>query len=249
MVTKTAALTTEPVGLPLAPKFGRHLPALDGVRGVAILAVFLQHYGAGGVHSTSLPVKIVATFCGLGWSGVDLFFVLSGFLITGILFDTQHDPAYYRKFYARRMLRIFPIYYLFVLITLLIIPHSFWQKGQLILLDLPWLSGGGNLADACESANSHHALVVAICGRTVLYVVAMVNPQASISRKYSSPLCWRCVGVAAGSDRLSGLGVCHASLPEWMAWQWAPPWQFFSGEIFGRDVRSLHGPCLQSQQG
>lgn len=134
MITETAALTKGPVAVPSTPKFGRHLPALDGVRGVAILAVFLHHYGAGGIHSTSLPVRIVATFCGLGWSGVDLFFVLSGFLITGILFDTQHDPAYYRKFYARRMLRIFPIYYLFVLITLLIIPHSFWQKGHLFFL-------------------------------------------------------------------------------------------------------------------
>src|SRR5271155_2347870 len=84
---------------------GAHIPALDGLRGLAILAVFFHHYGAGGIDSHSAAVRWIATACGLGWSGVDLFFVLSGFLITGILYDTQQDPAYYRRFYARRALR------------------------------------------------------------------------------------------------------------------------------------------------
>jgi peptidoglycan/LPS O-acetylase OafA/YrhL len=120
---------------PVAPaRSSRHIPALDGVRGLAILAVFFHHYGAGGIHSASAEVRGIATVCGLGWSGVDLFFVLSGFLITGILFETQHDPSYYGKFYARRTLRIFPIYYLFTAITLLIIPPGVWQKGHLFFL-------------------------------------------------------------------------------------------------------------------
>lgn len=116
------------------PGISRHVPALDGLRGLAILAVFFHHYGAGGVDSPSFAARWIATVCGFGWSGVDLFFVLSGFLITGILYDTQQDPGYYRKFYARRALRIFPIYYLFALIALLIVPFSAWHKGDLLFL-------------------------------------------------------------------------------------------------------------------
>ena len=133
--TRVATVTSiERVVVTLNARSSKHIPALDGLRGLAILAVFFHHYGAGGIHSTSTVVRGIATVCGIGWSGVDLFFVLSGFLITGILFDTQHDRSYYRKFYARRTLRIFPIYYLFVAITLLLIPPGVWQKGHLFFL-------------------------------------------------------------------------------------------------------------------
>jgi peptidoglycan/LPS O-acetylase OafA/YrhL len=130
-----AAITlTRGSAAPLKGGSSKHIPALDGVRGLAILAVFFHHYGAGGIHSPSAMVRGIATVCGLGWTGVDLFFVLSGFLITGILFDTQSEPSYYSKFYARRTLRIFPIYYLFAAITLLVVPPSVWQKGHLFFL-------------------------------------------------------------------------------------------------------------------
>ena len=90
-----------------------HMPALDGVRGLAILMVIASHYK--GCLDASVPWEgALIKLCSLGSTGVDLFFVLSGFLITGILLDTRDDPAYFRNFYGRRAVRIFPLYYLYL---------------------------------------------------------------------------------------------------------------------------------------
>jgi peptidoglycan/LPS O-acetylase OafA/YrhL len=87
-----------------------HIPALDGLRGMAVLIVFLFHYG-GGTHSSLLPMRIFGYINKGGWAGVTLFFVLSGFLITGILWDSFGEEHWWRNFYIRRVLRIFPLYY------------------------------------------------------------------------------------------------------------------------------------------
>jgi peptidoglycan/LPS O-acetylase OafA/YrhL len=87
-----------------------HIAALDGVRGIAVLLVFLYHYG-GGAHTRNFEVRAIGKATQLAWFGVTLFFVLSGFLITGILWDSIGRPHWWRKFFMRRSLRIFPLYY------------------------------------------------------------------------------------------------------------------------------------------
>lgn len=84
----------------------RRIPELDGLRGVAILLVLFFHSCG---SSNFLPRYLVA-IARLSWSGVDLFFVLSGFLLGGILLDAKASPVYFKTFYARRAYRILPLY-------------------------------------------------------------------------------------------------------------------------------------------
>jgi len=86
-----------------------HLDSLDGLRGLAILLVLVEHFVR--LHSTTVVGRLISSFADAGWIGVDLFFVLSGFLITGILLQAKGGEGYFRNFYLRRVLRIFPLYY------------------------------------------------------------------------------------------------------------------------------------------
>ncbi len=96
---------------------GSIIRTINGVRGLAILLVFCVHLVSIGYLSVlDAASHFYIKLLWLGWTGVDLFFVLSGFLITGILVDTQASPNYFRSFYMRRILRIFPLYYLVVLL-------------------------------------------------------------------------------------------------------------------------------------
>jgi len=101
---------------PTAPPSGKRLPELDGLRGMAILMVFLLHYISDSRTNNGEfgTLYRFAQIFRLGWSGVDLFFVLSGFLIGGILLDARASPSYFKTFYVRRVHRILPICYAWI---------------------------------------------------------------------------------------------------------------------------------------
>ena len=110
--------------------FKTRFPALDGIRALAVTMVFLEHFG-GGAHGGMLMQAINQVRLRLG-IGVDVFFVLSGFLITGILYDTRADSHFFKRFFARRSVRIFPVMYLLFAIIALLTPflHYQWQWRQ-----------------------------------------------------------------------------------------------------------------------
>ena len=99
------------------------VPALDGVRGIAILMVMIYHYTFRFAPTTT-GEKVLHSLGALGWSGVDLFFVLSGFLITGILLKNRGRRGYYSSFFIRRTLRIFPLYYAFLFVVMILLPAA-----------------------------------------------------------------------------------------------------------------------------
>jgi peptidoglycan/LPS O-acetylase OafA/YrhL len=124
-----------------APPLSGRIPALDAVRGLAILMVtgfrFFPKY-----EDPSLAGRVLSPLLGQGLRGVDLFFVLSGFLITGILWDAKGQSHYFRNFYLRRTLRIFPLYYGVLFVTLVLLPavgfgmYSVFAQGHQYS---PWL--------------------------------------------------------------------------------------------------------------
>ena len=103
-----------------------HLLSLDGVRGLAILSVTFYRFGNESINAgntTGLLAKVIEA----GESGVDLFFVLSGFLITGVLLDAKERSHFFLRFFTRRSLRIFPLYFATLAGLLILVP---WWLGD-----------------------------------------------------------------------------------------------------------------------
>ncbi|HET9100292.1 MAG TPA: acyltransferase [Acidobacteriaceae bacterium] len=102
-----------------------HKPELDGIRGIALIAVMMSHSGPF-ILNNSLFSKVLVYAMIPGWSGVELFFVLSGYLITGILLRSKTAQNYFSSFYMRRVLRIFPIYYMVLTVGFFVASHNAW---------------------------------------------------------------------------------------------------------------------------
>ena len=138
------------------PQSTGHLIALEGLRGVAILMIMLRHFYNEEIIRDGYPIigPIMTKLAVAGNYGVELFFVITGFLITNILLDSENRPNFFRNFYMRRFLRIFPLYYAVLFVIFFILPHLvtfdaaakdiatrqiwFWTY----LSNAPW-SGGG----------------------------------------------------------------------------------------------------------
>src|ERR1700712_1152390 len=125
----------EPTGVAEQPM--QHINSLDGIRGLAILLVMAGHLFGSTSMSSNRLAQIVLSLRGLSWTGVNLFFALSGFLITTILYETLGSPDYLRSFFVRRMLRIFPLYYGVLLVLLALtpfLPSMHWDGTAIVFL-------------------------------------------------------------------------------------------------------------------
>ena len=117
-----------------AGRIRRYVPCLEGIRGYGFLLVFCGHYFLPGelAKPGTLRLKLLTALASLGLFAVPAFFVLSGYLIGGILYDTRHREGFFRVFYTRRILRVFPVYY----VTLLVI--AAYAAMRKIHIDLFW---------------------------------------------------------------------------------------------------------------
>jgi peptidoglycan/LPS O-acetylase OafA/YrhL len=171
---------------------------LDGIRGLAILLVLAFH--ARVVFATTAEIPYFGfRLLGLGWSGVDLFFVLSGFLITGILVDSRDSSTYFRTFYARRILRIFPLYFFYLFLILVLSRQGWrWYAGEdlwqsadpwwYVTYLMNWKPGAGSV----DRSLSHlWSLAIEEQFYLVWPAVVWLVPRRRLS--------WLCAALAAGA--------------------------------------------------
>jgi peptidoglycan/LPS O-acetylase OafA/YrhL len=128
----TPAAPATPSNGPVKPTTSvqRRFRELDGIRALAIIAVLINHFFANGLtlpasEGLKGPSKALFALADHGWLGVDLFFVLSGFLITGILLDSRGNKTYFQDFWIRRALRILPLVVV-VVTTIAIVERPPW---------------------------------------------------------------------------------------------------------------------------
>jgi len=226
-----------------------YVPELDGVRGIAILAVLLLHFHD--PFQAWRPLGILSDVIARGFTGVDIFFVLSGFLITSILISTRGASNYFRAFYARRALRIFPLaFFLIALFYWIALPFAH-RHG--LLPKLPeseqiwywlflgnWRQGLG-LNDGAELghfwslaieeqfylmfsvfARFLHARWLAVVSLGLAVVSITLRIVASATGHGGDPEIWRLTFLHMDPIALGAMLACSARFLAWSSrWRWA----------------------------
>jgi peptidoglycan/LPS O-acetylase OafA/YrhL len=190
-----------------------HAPCLDGLRGIAILLVLFYHLCHYGLAKTP-AARAFATLVVMGWSGVDLFFVLSGFLITSILLRQRDSSSYFRTFYARRVIRIFPLYYAVLVLFLWILPaitaqaEGFWMAGADRETVWYWLFLS-NLHAAFTGNYQHYFLEItwSLAIEEQFYLVWPLLVYVTSRQQLS----WICSGILIGALALRVAIACYGT--------------------------------------
>jgi peptidoglycan/LPS O-acetylase OafA/YrhL len=225
----------------LEPNSSGRLPELDGIRGVAIIWVVLYNTTdllpptlQGGWHMLAFLVHP-------GWIGVQLFFALSGFLITGALLDTQRAANYFRAFYARRALRILPLYYTVLILLLIVAPAlhfgprllqaNFKEQLSLWLFTVNWTHTAPygfahfwSLAVEEQFYLFWPFIVHRISARRLFAVCVCIAPTALVARGimiFSGASSWAVYSATTSridALALGGAGACLLHSPAARAW-------------------------------
>ncbi len=193
------------------PLLRKHMPELDVLRGAAILAVVVYHglYWDGGTISGRFA-KLIVNASVFGWLGVNLFFVLSGFLITGILLDTKGRPDYYRRFYMRRVQRILPAYLATIVVLCLL--HTLSVGG--VLVSLLFLSNYGKSLPATTGYGPFWSLAVEE-QFYLLWPLLVAKVNRRVFTAVAVAICFVCPVLRwlVASGHVLWLGDVHGSTP------------------------------------
>ena len=191
----------------LIPSSGAWIAELDGLRGIAVLLVVLRHFKPLPEFGSGVRAAL-----GFGWAGVDLFFVLSGFLITGILVDSRGARNYYSAFYARRALRILPLYFAVLAAYFVVLPaFGRARPGEQWLAPWYWLHvSNWQSAFGREVPTLGHFWSLAIEEQFYLFWPAVV----AIGGVRGLP--WICLAVVLGSAAARGAWMDHGYSKEFL---------------------------------
>lgn len=221
-----------------------HIPELDGVRGLAVLFVLLLHFHD--PFQQGRPLGLLSDVIARGYTGVDMFFVLSGFLITSILISTRHASNYFQAFYARRSLRIFPLAFLWIALFYWIalpLAHRHGQLPKLPESEQIWywlflgnwrqglgLNDGATLGHFWSlGIEEQFYLLFSLIARYLraerLYAVCIALILSSVALRalfaWDNPYAWRITFLQLDPIALGALLACSGKALQWASrWRW-----------------------------